>query len=139
MLILDLQKSNAPIVWTWIQGLNVSKSVLIFGLDSFPLRFLTSTQFLLALTCLLFFPLQNDELRRNTSRMNNERSKAAVRLLHSATTNTPYFFGNDVRTAAQLLNSVLQYESQLAGFELTAMKDSEFNEVENKLLWCFYL
>lgn len=81
--------------------------------------------------------LQNDELRRNTSRMDSERSKAAVRLLHSATTNTPHYFGNDVRTAAQLMNHVLQYESQQAGFELTAMKDSEFNEVENKLLRCF--
>lgn len=116
------------------QGLNVSNSLLILGLNSFQLRFLTSTQFLLASTCPLFSSLQNDELRRNTSRMDSERSKAAVRLLHSATTNTPHYFGNDVRTAAQLLNSVLQYESQQAGFELTAMKDSEFNEVENKLL-----
>eukprot|EP00066_Takifugu_rubripes_P026394 XP_011615660.1 PREDICTED: cadherin EGF LAG seven-pass G-type receptor 1 [Takifugu rubripes] len=70
----------------------------------------------------------NDDLRRNTSRMDSERSKAAVRLLHSATINTPHYYGNDVRTAAQLLNRVLQYESQQAGFELTAMKDSEFNE-----------
>ncbi|TNM91384.1 hypothetical protein fugu_019764 [Takifugu bimaculatus] len=70
----------------------------------------------------------NDDLRRNTSRMDSERSKAAVRLLHSATINTPHYYGNDVRTAAQLLNHVLQYESQQAGFELTAMKDSEFNE-----------
>uniref|UniRef100_H3BZ58 Cadherin EGF LAG seven-pass G-type receptor 1 n=1 Tax=Tetraodon nigroviridis TaxID=99883 RepID=H3BZ58_TETNG len=70
----------------------------------------------------------NDELRRNISRMDSEHSKAAVRLLHSATTNMPHYFGNDVRTAAELLNHVLQYESQQAGFELTAMKDSEFNE-----------
>lgn len=88
----------------------------------------------LNLPALLLLSLQNDELRRNTSRMDSERSKAAVRLLHSATANTPHYYGNDVRTAAQLLNSVLQYESQQAGFELTAMKDSEFNEVENKLL-----
>lgn len=88
----------------------------------------------LNLPALLLLSLQNDELRRNTSRMDSERSKAAVRLLHGATANTPHYYGNDVRTAAQLLNSVLQYESQQAGFELTAMKDSEFNEVENKLL-----
>lgn len=83
------------------------------------------------MTCRLSSSLKNDDLRRNTSRMDSERSKASVRLLHSATNNTPHYYGNDVRTAAQLLNSVLQYESQQAGFELTAMKDSEFNEVGN--------
>lgn len=112
------------------QDLNISNSLSIIGLNSFQLRFSTSTQFLLASTCpLVSSSPQNDELRRNTSRMDSERSKAAVRLLYSATTNTPHCFGNDVRTAAQLLNRVLQYESQQAGFELTAMKDSEFNEV----------
>lgn len=79
--------------------------------------------------------------------MDSERSKAIVRLLHSATNNTQHYYGNDVKTAAQLLNHVLQYESQQAGFDLTAMKDAEFNEVEketnfykmfqgiNKVLW----
>lgn len=118
-------------------GLNFSNSPLILGLNSFQLRFLASAPFLLASTCPPL--LQNDELRSNTSGMDGERSKAAVRLLHSATTDTPHYFGNDVRTAAQLLNRVLQYESQQEGFELTAMKDSEFNEVENKWLRCFYL
>lgn len=117
------------------QDLNVSISLLILGLNSFQLRYSTSSQFLLTSTRpLVSSSPQNDELRRNTSRMDSERSKAAVRLLHSATANTPHCFGNDVRTAAQLLNRVLQYESQQAGFELTAMKDSEFNEVEITLL-----
>ncbi|XP_029019747.1 cadherin EGF LAG seven-pass G-type receptor 1 isoform X4 [Betta splendens] len=70
----------------------------------------------------------NEELRRNSSRMDGERSKAIVRLLQSATNNTPRYYGNDVKTAAQLLNHVLQYESRQAGFDLTAMKDAEFNE-----------
>lgn len=73
---------------------------------------------------------QNNDLRLNTSRMDREHSKAAVRLLHSATNNTQHYYGTDVRTAAQLLNRVLEYESQQAGFDLTAMKDAEFNEVE---------
>uniref|UniRef100_A0A7N8YR41 Cadherin EGF LAG seven-pass G-type receptor 1 n=1 Tax=Mastacembelus armatus TaxID=205130 RepID=A0A7N8YR41_9TELE len=70
----------------------------------------------------------NEDLRRNSSRMDSERSKIIVRMLHSATNNTPHYYGNDVKTAAQLLNHVLQYESQQAGFDLTAMRDAEFNE-----------
>ncbi|TMS03043.1 Cadherin EGF LAG seven-pass G-type receptor 1, partial [Larimichthys crocea] len=70
----------------------------------------------------------NEDLRRNNSRMDSERSKTIVRLLHSATNNTQRYYGNDVKTAAQLLNQVLQYESRQAGFDLTAMKDAEFNE-----------
>lgn len=76
---------------------------------------------------LLFF--QNEELRRNSSTMDSERSKTIVRLLHGATNDTPHYYGNDVKTAAQLLNHVLQYESRQAGFDLTAMRDAEFNEV----------
>lgn len=64
--------------------------------------------------------------------MDSERSKAAARLLYSATNNTQHYYGNDVRTAAQLLNRVLQYESQQAGFDLSAMKNAEFNEVQKK-------
>ncbi|KAM4569520.1 cadherin EGF LAG seven-pass G-type receptor 1 isoform 2-T2 [Odontesthes bonariensis] len=70
----------------------------------------------------------NEDLRRNTSRMDSEHSKVIVRLLHGATNNTPRYFGNDVKTAAQLLNHVLQFESRQAGFDLTAMKDADFNE-----------
>uniref|UniRef100_A0A7N6AZJ4 Cadherin EGF LAG seven-pass G-type receptor 1a n=1 Tax=Anabas testudineus TaxID=64144 RepID=A0A7N6AZJ4_ANATE len=70
----------------------------------------------------------NEELRRNSSRMDSERSKTIVRLLHDATNNTPHYYGNDVKTAAQLLNHVLLYESRQAGFDLTAMRDAEFNE-----------
>ena len=61
--------------------------------------------------------------------MNNEHSKTIVRLLHGATDGTPQYYGNDVKTAAQLLNHVLKYESQRTGFELTAARDADFNEV----------
>lgn len=54
-------------------------------------------------------------------------------MLHSATNNTQHYYGNDVKTAAQLLNHVLQYESRQAGFDLTATRDAEFNEVEKKI------
>uniref|UniRef100_A0AAV2IVZ2 Uncharacterized protein n=1 Tax=Knipowitschia caucasica TaxID=637954 RepID=A0AAV2IVZ2_KNICA len=70
----------------------------------------------------------NEDLRRNTSRMNNEYSKTIVRLLHSATDSTQEYYGNDVKTAAQLLNHVLMYESQQSGFDLTAAQNADFNE-----------
>ncbi|XP_017285390.1 cadherin EGF LAG seven-pass G-type receptor 1 isoform X2 [Kryptolebias marmoratus] len=70
----------------------------------------------------------NEDLRRNGSRMDSEQSKAIVRLLHGATDKKPHFFGNDVKTAAQLLSHVLRYESQQSGFDLSAAKDVEFNE-----------
>ncbi|KAK7902003.1 hypothetical protein WMY93_018772 [Mugilogobius chulae] len=70
----------------------------------------------------------NEDLRRNTSRMNNEYSKTIARLLHSATDSTQKYYGNDVKTAAQLLNEVLKYESQQSGFELTAAQSEEFNK-----------
>ncbi|KAM4712410.1 cadherin EGF LAG seven-pass G-type receptor 1 isoform 2-T2 [Anableps anableps] len=70
----------------------------------------------------------NEDLRRNSSRMDSEQSKAIVRLLHSATNRKSHFYGNDVKMASQLLNHVLKYESQQSGFDLTAMKDAEFNE-----------
>ncbi|XP_061571275.1 cadherin EGF LAG seven-pass G-type receptor 1 isoform X2 [Cololabis saira] len=70
----------------------------------------------------------NEELRRNSSHMDSENSKAIVRLLHGATSNTDRFYGNDVKMASQLLNHVLLYESRQTGFDLSAMKDAEFNE-----------
>ncbi|XP_028304678.1 cadherin EGF LAG seven-pass G-type receptor 1 isoform X4 [Gouania willdenowi] len=70
----------------------------------------------------------NDDLRRNTTRMDGELSKSIVRMLHGAMNNTPQNYGNDVKTAAQLLNNVLMYESRQEGFDMTAMKDADFNE-----------
>uniref|UniRef100_A0A8D3BBJ4 Cadherin EGF LAG seven-pass G-type receptor 1 n=1 Tax=Scophthalmus maximus TaxID=52904 RepID=A0A8D3BBJ4_SCOMX len=70
----------------------------------------------------------NEDLRRNSSRMDSEHSKNIVRLLNGATSNTPHYYGNDVKMAAQLLNHVLSYESRQAGFDLTAMRDAE--------IWC---
>uniref|UniRef100_A0A6Q2XMX3 Cadherin EGF LAG seven-pass G-type receptor 1 n=1 Tax=Esox lucius TaxID=8010 RepID=A0A6Q2XMX3_ESOLU len=71
----------------------------------------------------------NEEMHRNQSRMDGERSKAIVRLLHNATNQTDSYYGNDVKTAFQLLTRVLQYESQQTGFDLAATRDAEFNEV----------
>ncbi|KAK6303053.1 hypothetical protein J4Q44_G00274080 [Coregonus suidteri] len=45
-------------------------------------------------------------MHRNESRMDGERSKAIVRLLHNATNHTDSYYGNDVKTAFQLLTRV---------------------------------
>uniref|UniRef100_A0A8C7GMU1 Cadherin EGF LAG seven-pass G-type receptor 1 n=1 Tax=Oncorhynchus kisutch TaxID=8019 RepID=A0A8C7GMU1_ONCKI len=70
----------------------------------------------------------NEEMHRNVSRMDRRRANAIVRLLHNATNHTDSYYGNDVKTAFQLLTRVLQYESQQTGFDLTATRDAEFNE-----------
>uniref|UniRef100_A0A8C8JEY5 Cadherin EGF LAG seven-pass G-type receptor 1 n=1 Tax=Oncorhynchus tshawytscha TaxID=74940 RepID=A0A8C8JEY5_ONCTS len=72
----------------------------------------------------------NEEMHRNVSRMDRERANTIVRLLHNATNHTASYYGNDVKTAFQLLTRVLQYESQQTGFDLTATRDAEFNEVK---------
>ncbi|XP_051911114.1 cadherin EGF LAG seven-pass G-type receptor 1-like [Hippocampus zosterae] len=60
--------------------------------------------------------------------MDGERAGSIVRSLRGATGDVKGYYGNDLKTAAQLLNRVLRYESRQAGFELTAAKDAEFNE-----------
>lgn len=68
-------------------------------------------------------------MSRNESRMDREKSKDIAVMLHNATSRTDSFYGNDVKTAFQLLSRVLQYESQQQGFDLAAMRDADFNEV----------
>ncbi|XP_059402797.1 cadherin EGF LAG seven-pass G-type receptor 1-like [Carassius carassius] len=71
---------------------------------------------------------ESEDLHANASRMDGEKSKSLVGLLHSATYNTDRLFGNDVRTAYHLLASVLEHESLQQGFELTATHDADFNK-----------
>lgn len=52
-----------------------------------------------------------------------------VRALRNATQHTGTLFGNDVRTAYQLLGHVLQHESWQQGFDLAATQDADFHEV----------
>ncbi|XP_060759034.1 cadherin EGF LAG seven-pass G-type receptor 1 isoform X5 [Neoarius graeffei] len=70
----------------------------------------------------------NDELNRNESRMDGQKSMDIAYMLHNATSQTETFYGNDVKTAFQLLSHVLQYENQQQGFDLAAMRDANFNE-----------
>lgn len=61
--------------------------------------------------------------------MDGQKSKDIAVMLHNATSQTESFYGNDVKTAFQLISRVLQYESQQQGFDLAAMRDANFNEV----------
>ncbi|XP_017552506.1 cadherin EGF LAG seven-pass G-type receptor 1 isoform X2 [Pygocentrus nattereri] len=70
----------------------------------------------------------NEEMHRNESRMDGQKSKDIANMLHNATNITKSFYGNDVKTAFHLISRVLQYESQQQGFDLAAMKDANFNE-----------
>nr|XP_015208138.1 PREDICTED: cadherin EGF LAG seven-pass G-type receptor 1 isoform X2 [Lepisosteus oculatus] len=70
----------------------------------------------------------NEELHHNGTKMDGEKSKNIARMLQNATNSTSSFYGNDVKTAYQLIVQVLQYESKQHGFDLAATRDAEFNE-----------
>uniref|UniRef100_W5KPZ0 Cadherin EGF LAG seven-pass G-type receptor 1 n=1 Tax=Astyanax mexicanus TaxID=7994 RepID=W5KPZ0_ASTMX len=68
-----------------------------------------------------------EELNGNSSRLDGERSKSLAATLQSATKHTQHLYGSDVRTAYQLMSSILQRESLQQGFNLSATHDSSFN------------
>uniref|UniRef100_A0A803TWU3 Cadherin EGF LAG seven-pass G-type receptor 1 n=1 Tax=Anolis carolinensis TaxID=28377 RepID=A0A803TWU3_ANOCA len=73
--------------------------------------------------------IMNEKLLRNETNMDGDKSVQIAKVLHSATNHTGSFYGNDVRTAYQMMIRVLQYESQQQGFDLAATRDVDFNEV----------
>ncbi|XP_062852533.1 cadherin EGF LAG seven-pass G-type receptor 1 [Trichomycterus rosablanca] len=70
----------------------------------------------------------NEDMHRNESILDGQKSKDIAFMLHNATSQTESFYGNDVKTAFQLMSRVLRYESQQQGFDLSAMRDANFNE-----------
>ncbi|XP_062837747.1 cadherin EGF LAG seven-pass G-type receptor 1 isoform X5 [Anolis carolinensis] len=72
--------------------------------------------------------IMNEKLLRNETNMDGDKSVQIAKVLHSATNHTGSFYGNDVRTAYQMMIRVLQYESQQQGFDLAATRDVDFNE-----------
>nr|XP_006004060.2 PREDICTED: cadherin EGF LAG seven-pass G-type receptor 1 [Latimeria chalumnae] len=70
----------------------------------------------------------NEKLHRNETKLDGNKSNQIAKMLHNATQHTKSFYGNDVKTAYQLLLRVLQYESRQQGFDLAATRDVEFNE-----------
>lgn len=61
--------------------------------------------------------------------MDGDASLRLARELRNATQHTGQLFGDDLRTAYQLLARVLQHESRQQGFELAATRDAGFHEV----------
>uniref|UniRef100_A0A8C9MNB8 Cadherin EGF LAG seven-pass G-type receptor 1 n=1 Tax=Serinus canaria TaxID=9135 RepID=A0A8C9MNB8_SERCA len=70
----------------------------------------------------------NERLHHNETRLDGDKTIRIVRALQNATKYTHSLYGNDVRTAYQIMIRVLQYESQQQGFDLAATRDVEFNE-----------
>ncbi|KFV10929.1 Cadherin EGF LAG seven-pass G-type receptor 1, partial [Tauraco erythrolophus] len=72
--------------------------------------------------------IMNEKLHHNETKMDGDKTIRIVRVLQNATKYTHRLYGNDVRTAYQIMIRVLQYESQQQGFDLAATRDVEFNE-----------
>uniref|UniRef100_A0A8C5JCW4 Cadherin EGF LAG seven-pass G-type receptor 1 n=1 Tax=Junco hyemalis TaxID=40217 RepID=A0A8C5JCW4_JUNHY len=72
--------------------------------------------------------IMNEKLHHNETRLDGDKTIRIVRALQNATKYTHSLYGNDVRTAYQIMIRVLQYESQQQGFDLAATRDVEFNE-----------
>ncbi|XP_034499585.1 cadherin EGF LAG seven-pass G-type receptor 1, partial [Ailuropoda melanoleuca] len=70
----------------------------------------------------------NEKLSRNETQMDGDRSLRLAKALRNATQHTGPLFGNDVRTAYQLLARVLLHESGRQGFELAATRDADFHQ-----------
>uniref|UniRef100_A0A8I5NUN2 Cadherin EGF LAG seven-pass G-type receptor 1 n=1 Tax=Papio anubis TaxID=9555 RepID=A0A8I5NUN2_PAPAN len=85
-------------------------------------------------TTISFVDLRNEKLSRNETQVDGAGALRLVRALRNATQHTGTLFGNDVRTAYQLLGRVLQHESWQQGFDLAATQDADFHEVGGALL-----
>ncbi|XP_068045846.1 cadherin EGF LAG seven-pass G-type receptor 1 isoform X4 [Anomalospiza imberbis] len=72
--------------------------------------------------------IMNEKLHHNETKLDGGKTIRIVRALQNATKYTHNLYGNDVRTAYQIMIRVLQYESQQQGFDLAATRDVEFNE-----------
>uniref|UniRef100_A0A8C0C1W1 Cadherin EGF LAG seven-pass G-type receptor 1 n=1 Tax=Buteo japonicus TaxID=224669 RepID=A0A8C0C1W1_9AVES len=72
--------------------------------------------------------IMNEKLHHNETKLDGDKTIRIVRVLQNATKHTHSLYGNDVRTAYQMMIRVLQYESQQQGFDLAATRDVEFNE-----------
>ncbi|KAH0513076.1 Cadherin EGF LAG seven-pass G-type receptor 1 [Microtus ochrogaster] len=70
----------------------------------------------------------NEKLSRNETRMDGDRSLRLAKALRNATQRNGTLFGNDVRTAYQLLARILQHESHQQGFDLAATREANFHE-----------
>uniref|UniRef100_A0A8C6K2J2 Uncharacterized protein n=1 Tax=Melopsittacus undulatus TaxID=13146 RepID=A0A8C6K2J2_MELUD len=72
--------------------------------------------------------IMNEKLHHNETKLDGGKTIRIVRVLQNATKHTHSLYGNDVRTAYQMMIRVLRFESQQQGFDLAATRDVEFNE-----------
>ncbi|KAM9230327.1 cadherin EGF LAG seven-pass G-type receptor 1 isoform 1-T1 [Dugong dugon] len=72
--------------------------------------------------------VMNEKLSRNETQLDSDRSVRLAKALRNATRHTSALFGNDVRTAYQLLARLLRHESGQEGFDLAATRDAGFHE-----------
>uniref|UniRef100_A0A8V0XY38 Cadherin EGF LAG seven-pass G-type receptor 1 n=1 Tax=Gallus gallus TaxID=9031 RepID=A0A8V0XY38_CHICK len=68
--------------------------------------------------------VMNEKLHRNETILDGDKTIQIVRVLQNATKYTHSMYGNDVRTAYQMMIRVLRYESQQQGFDLAATRDN---------------
>ncbi|KAK1327627.1 hypothetical protein QTO34_012916 [Cnephaeus nilssonii] len=70
----------------------------------------------------------NEKLSRNETRMDGPGALRLAKALRNATRHSATLFGQDVRSASQLLARVLRHESGRQGFELAATRDADFHQ-----------
>uniref|UniRef100_A0A6Q2Y215 Cadherin EGF LAG seven-pass G-type receptor 2 n=1 Tax=Esox lucius TaxID=8010 RepID=A0A6Q2Y215_ESOLU len=68
------------------------------------------------------------KLARNMSLLDSGRVQQTAAMLANATLHTGEYYGSDVKVAYRLTQSLLQYESNQQGFNLTATQDVHFTE-----------
>uniref|UniRef100_A0A6Q2YBM4 Cadherin EGF LAG seven-pass G-type receptor 2 n=1 Tax=Esox lucius TaxID=8010 RepID=A0A6Q2YBM4_ESOLU len=70
----------------------------------------------------------SEKLARNMSLLDSGRVQQTAAMLANATLHTGEYYGSDVKVAYRLTQSLLQYESNQQGFNLTATQDVHFTE-----------
>uniref|UniRef100_A0A6Q2YZ44 Cadherin EGF LAG seven-pass G-type receptor 2 n=1 Tax=Esox lucius TaxID=8010 RepID=A0A6Q2YZ44_ESOLU len=79
-------------------------------------------------TSVSFTKLKSEKLARNMSLLDSGRVQQTAAMLANATLHTGEYYGSDVKVAYRLTQSLLQYESNQQGFNLTATQDVHFTE-----------
>ncbi|XP_047439870.1 cadherin EGF LAG seven-pass G-type receptor 2 isoform X3 [Mugil cephalus] len=70
----------------------------------------------------------SEKFSRNASLLDSGHVQQTAAMLANATSHTENYFGSDVKVAYRLTQSLLQYESNQRGFNLTATQDVHFTE-----------
>jgi len=77
--------------------------------------------------------LQSEKFSRNISLLDSGHVQQMAAMLANATSHTEKYYGSDVKVAYRLTQSLLQYEINQQGFNLTATQDVHFTEVNDHI------